>query len=150
MCFVIDKKYPNAMVADEDVVCFKLFRKKNKIKPINPTRLALYNFFSSPKIKRLFIKEFEIQIYEAIVQNTLYQITGMPEKHVTIVPWEKFMINEGYHSYTSYLAAVTAPWFGTHTVIKCVIPKGTIYYRTDENHQFVSETILLVEEVAHG
>lgn len=51
-------------------------------------------------------------------------------------------INEGYHSYY-YTIQVYFPTSSSYLWVKCIIPKGTKYYKNDNTQEYVSETIII-------
>lgn len=127
MCF--DKEVSNYThkVAEEDIVCYKVVNR--------------YPSYSKPRWEsfyRHFIYE-QGEVYEEKLSDKLLKILdGQPTlKHLV------------YHSYSD-LHSINAFEFVfvsvVSVVVKCIIPKGTIYWLNSTKKQYASTAIKVVSE----
>lgn len=128
MCF--DKETGNYThkVAEEDIVCYKVvlrYRSEGK-----PRWLSLY---------QNFIYE-QGELYEEKFSDSLLQIFDGQ-------PW---LTRYVYHSYSDLrgLKINEISWLYAHhaILVKCVIPKGAIYWVNEFKQQYASNAIKIVNE----
>jgi hypothetical protein len=55
-----------------------------------------------------------------------------------------YVIEQGIHSYTSEFSALRAGNCGSY-ILKCVIPKGAIYFHNAMNKEYVSNELVVKE-----
>ena len=120
MCFMIDKKHKNAILAKKDVVCYKRFASK-KAHPEIYAGLT-DNILISP------IKEYRYEMGETYVEDTMK-------------PFGK-TIFAGLHSYKSEVMALRhANSYGDEIVVACIIPKGAKYFYNSYDEEYVSDEL---------
>lgn len=127
MCFLVSSDYPDAMIAEEDIKCYKVVKltKGNTLE-------SMYQFFNYEKEKT-----YEGDVYIDEVYNPFE-------------PSEKDkVINMGFHSYITEDKAKEMQKsltelriaFSPLVVLECVIPKGSTYFRSDKDSEFVSSAL---------
>ena len=128
MCF--DKETGNYThkVAEEDIVCYKVVLRYGS--EGKPRWLSLY---------QAFIYE-QGELYEENFSDSLLAaFDGQP--------WLKGYV---YHSYNDLygLDINEISWLYAHhaILVKCVIPKGAIYWVNEHKHQYASSAIKIVSE----
>ena len=119
MCFDISEKYPNALIAKKDIICYKIVFDKGEWYSHNGYEAACqsYAYYPAKTTKRVDI------------ESTRFHVT----------------IYEGYHSFRSLkvLKEEQKNWDDSLIGIKMIIPKGTLYYKNDR--EYVSERLKCVE-----
>lgn len=123
MCWYSDKK-PVALVAEEDFVCYK-YTETHKVEE---------------KRKYLFgILGPIVKVIHSDIRNYLYYLHRKnPRVYINVEPHgRRYSIEEGYHSLL-YMPRM----YKTFAILKCTIPKGTIYYKNEWN-ELVSEQIII-------
>ena len=108
MCFTVHKDYPNQLIAETDIKCYKFLQpsRSNSYKIISPIQHAIY-------FKNILHRKITKKISEFGIENNRYH--GIE-------------INEGLHSYSE-------PKIGYY---KAIIPKGTPYYYDPRADEYVS------------
>ena len=128
MCFDKDSRNYTHKVAKEDIVCYKVvLRYESEGKP---RWVSLY---------QKFIYE-QGELYEEKLSDSLLQtFDGQP--------WLKGYV---YHSYSDLngLDINEISWLFAHqaVIVKCVIPKGAIYWVNEHRLQYASSAIKIVSE----
>lgn len=128
MCFVKEVFNYTHKVAEEDIVCYKvMLRYESKRKP---GWLSLYQHF---------IYE-QGEVYEEKFSEHLIRIfDDLPQLRCNV-----------YHSYSdlSGLDVIEINWcaHGQVVLVKCIIPKGAIYWVNKYKHQYASTAIKVVSE----
>ena len=113
---------PVKQIADDDIVCYKIFNKEN-------------------------IKWYKNKIKELISlwANYLYTPYSLNSKINIDYTWSdtrySWCINEGYHSYTT-LCIIKKHTESHYYAVKCIIPKGSEYYI--HNDYIVSSNIIVI------
>ena len=147
MCWTSDK-IPTRNIATEDIVCFKVFDKQDvvfktrkflgipfgkKIKYlISLWRKYTYiPYKANPKINLICVENNIIFGYAALKINEGFNP----------ITW---CINAGYHSYKT-LRITKKHNESYHYVVKCIIPKGSIYYINDD--YIVSSDIIVTDKI---
>lgn len=145
---------PDPLVAEEDIICYKVLEVKTE-----ETGVKLYH---SPYYPYTYGKN-EVYTEKDFVKTQIYY----NERKPTWDPWESrgyITVNYGFHTFYSMELALTEYlyWqrrnrcFHSHRsdycIMKCVIPKGSRYYRgftvqTEKGDQvgYCSESIKLIE-----
>lgn len=123
MCFHLNKiSSKKSLKAKKDIICYKILSWNNK----SPNYKYKYLIgVTQPKIK-------------------LIVLNGHDELNY---------INNGYHSYSSYLQGIKHLWCYSESYLsykhfslrKFIIPKGTKYYFSEDDSEYVSETIKMVD-----
>ena len=147
MCWFTEKKI-NELVASEDIICYKVFRKKDIIYETNP---YLVFGIGKPKIVQLksFVQNFK---YIPYVRQKSVDLHTEPcactkVSYICYSVKEGYKIETGYHSYATVDRALPEKMFLPKTVIiECIIPKGAIYY-LNENNEIVSSTIIITDKI---
>lgn len=114
MCFAIHPYHLHALTAEEDIPCFKQYRLINR---------------ENGLLASLFYNHM-VQVGETyILDSSLEVISGQ--------------INEGFHSFDMALYVNEGMLHNakTQALVRCIIPKGTIYYQNPATHEYVSESI---------
>lgn len=147
MCWFTEKKI-NKIVASEDIICYKVFRKKDIIYETNP---YLVFGIGKPKIIQLksfvqnfkyipYVKQKSVDLYTEPCACTTVNYTYYSVK-------EGYKIEAGYHSYATIARAMPEKMFLPKiAIIECIIPKGTIYY-LNESNEIVSSTIIVTDKI---
>ena len=121
MCFHIHPKYPEPKLAETDIICYKVVRKRS----------FTNEFYSIYEMFRYKLKEIYSRTSFGIVK-TFYED----------------VIYEGFHSY-SILDKAIDQYAGHHgCIIKCIIPEGTIYYYNPEDSEYVSLQIIPIKRIS--
>ena len=100
--------------------------------------------FSLPKIAREDIFCYKIVLrfnvsFVSLIQGFPY-VRGETYK-TRFIPHEKFFkmyISRGFHSYINMPPEI----YLKYRIVKCIIPKGTRYYKDDIHGEYVSEKIV--------
>ena len=128
MCFYIDSKHQDIKTASKDIVCYKvMYERKRDYAPVllSPFIGAAYDY------NKLYELSSNIEVVKCF-------LTGGNDYYGSIY--------EGFHSYTKLRRAVN--FIGANAiVVKCIIPKGTKYYLSDEYDEYVSDKIIITEKL---
>lgn len=142
MCFFVSKKYPNALIAEEDIICKKIV---HKCKWYNIRQLLSWSLF-------------EGKIYKSEITGYYYS-TNFLQKKITIQKENKLgysffdsIINNGYHSYyynrffssNNYLDVIRDK---NTVLIACIIPKGSMFFKNDARQEYVSDNIIITNSI---
>lgn len=147
MCWFTEKKI-NELIASEDIICYKVFRKKDIVYETNP---YLVFGIGKPKIIQLksFVQNFKYIPYvrqksiDLYTEPCIYPILGSTYCSVK----EGVKIEAGYHSYATVARAIPEKMFLPKiAIIECIIPKGAIYY-LNESNEIVSSTIIITDKI---
>lgn len=147
MCWFTEKKI-NEIVATEDVICYKVFRKKDIVYETNP---YLVFGIGKPKIVQLnsFVQHFKYIPYRKQRPIDLY-IEPCVRTTVSYTCYsvkEGVKIEAGYHSYATIARAIPEKIFLPKiAIIECIIPEGAIYY-LNESNEIVSSTIIITDKI---
>jgi len=130
MCLVL-KKDQKAIVAEEDIVVYKMFEKNN-------TTGAYRSFYKGVAVE--FNKEYTSElIVEKFKGMYIYMYMDI------------YCINIGLHAFTSIDDVLDscnyAPLMSGYTgvLVKCIIPKGSTYY--ENNDQCASDKMFYTDEI---
>lgn len=147
MCWFTEKKI-NELVASEDIICYKVFSKKDIV---YKTKHFLGYAIGKPKIVQLnsFVRHFKYIPYEwqkyidLHIKPHIYPILGLTYCNTKV----GFKIEAGYHSYATVARAMPEKMFLPKiAIIECIIPKGAIYY-LNESNEIVSSTIIITDKI---
>jgi len=136
---------PKPLIAEEDIVCYKIVRKNSKGKIISDSRDYEYNTTTTqPEIN------LEIKLGSTWINN---------EKKSTITG----TIEEGYHSYTninkaysnltssrgllSMICYIDINDSENRVLVRFYIPKGSKYYINEKEQEYVSSNIKFDEVI---
>ena len=128
MCF--DKEYGNYThkVAEEDIVCYKVVRRYE------------------PEIKSRWITLYTDFIYE---QGELYE-EKFSDSLLCSLDRQSWLEACVYHSYSDLrgLDINEISWLYAHqaVLVKCIIPKGSIYWVSVHKQRYASNAIKIVSE----
>ena len=136
------------LIADKDIECYKNFR----LNDIIFKQKSIFKFkFGKKKIIQLIslFKEYKYKPYkkQKIIDLKPIEISYFPygfEDYGII----GYIINEGYHSYTSIKSAKEKIFYPDEVIIKCIISKGTEYYINNDN-EIVSSTIIVTDQIVY-
>ena len=121
MCFVIDRSSPEPLIADSDIVCYK----EGTLMHIDDGR-------------PVFVSLFQGYIYR--FQERQPELTLRPDRKGSRY------ISKGYHSYhprNSILQSFTHEC-SSRVLVKCIIPKGSMYYYTPYYQEYVSSCLIVL------
>lgn len=137
MCFYIrnTKKEATLYEALEDIACYKFLRKNLS----SPYQYHQYVFNKKVKVKLKIPKNVN---EDGDLQFKLYK---KYPRHCSLVS-----INEGLHSY-SYLKKAKEMakgfTFNKYYVFKCIIPKGSLFYKNTYNKEYVSNQLIVIKQI---
>jgi hypothetical protein len=117
MCFIIHPKHPTAKIAKKDIICYKL---------LDP-HMHPRHYFS----------------YPPYVLGKLN-----PSIRLETTRWCPNMIELGYHSFSiQRMAKRICKAFPMENplLVKCIIPKGELYYYNPDDYEYVSTNIIIKE-----
>jgi hypothetical protein len=124
MCFYVTEENPNERTANRDITCYKAV---NKIRRY--------------RVKR-FVAEFMYFIYHA---GRTYKLSK--PLRVTRGWGGLRKIAKGFHSYTSIEEIKSLVAGADISIVKCIIPKGSKYYWSRSEKEYVSDTIKIIDEI---
>lgn len=127
MCFWIDRIKKDSIVAAEDIECKKVVY---KVGWWNIRQLLSWSLFEG-KIYRSQFRDF-------------YYTTNFLQKKIDL-KINSYFIDKGYHSYHMNKKEILHQ--SDLVCIKCIIPKGTLYYKNDSSKEYVSETIIVTDTI---
>lgn len=132
-------KNRNAFVAEEDIVCYKILI-KTKIPFVYKTPIVGTKLIKFPNIKTTFKAKGNHIIHLAPIHPTLsgndiYEVAG------------GFI--HTYKNLEGVKSLLERNCFENFTVFKCIIPKGTNYYKSvnELEDEYASEKIKILEEI---
>ena len=146
MCWTTERKI-NEKIASKDIICFKLFHKKDII-----YRTIIFGFINlKPKIIQLnsIVRHFEYIPYKKQKSVNLHKkYLSYPIIDFTHCKIKKYIkIEEGYHSYATLDRAKHIKTFQPSSIIvECIIPKDAIYY-LNEDDEIVSSNIIVTDKI---
>lgn len=121
MCFVKENIHTKPLVAHRDIICYKTLAPTKKKKELT----SVYQGFTYKIGANYFEQTFQHKAEEAIKNGWCALYWGM-------------------HSYTSKVEAMKR--FGP-LVVKCIIPKGSLYYKNRELKEYISASLTIVEVI---
>lgn len=126
---------PIKNIATKNIICYKIFYKDDIIWK----RRKFLNITFGKKIERAF----------SLWRRFLYIPYNInPEINIDISYWSEnsnWFINEGYHSYKT-INKVKNYIKKTSYIIKCIIPKNSIYY-INKQGDIVSSNIIITDKI---
>ena len=129
MCFYIDAKHPDVKIANKDIICVKRLCKNKGVLG-----------------ESLYVSPYQEYSY---ISNFLYSnsVIGWPFIERKSFKFEfKYVINIGYHTYSSFAKA--NDWCaGDEVLVWYIIPEGSKYYYNEYNEEYVSNQIILKGEI---
>ena len=124
MCFHIHKNHRLPKTATRDITCYKVMLQKRNGK--------VFSFVTD--FEYVCDRKYETEM--RVVTGTGYNYGEIENGfHSFMYPWYKLR-----NKYV-YARRVT----GEATLVKCVIPKGSIYYKNPYDGEFVSNSIIVKE-----
>ena len=138
MCFVVESINPDALIAKEDIICYKsVFLRR-------PKSIWNEDFWLEILIWILYFLGIKLVVSASI--EYVYILTKYEHERVhikSISSGPMLIIEEGYHSWTNIGKAKSQINLSMQdTIIECIIPKGTIYYVNKKSQEYVSENII--------
>lgn len=124
MCWV-SKTKPIKNIAEKDIICYKVFHIQNII-------------FDKSKIQKLYSE----------YMNFLY-IPYKKQEHINLKIENdiiRYIIEEGYHSYSTFERAQYRLGYSDLKIIKCIIPKDSEYY-VNSRQEIVSSNIIVTDKI---
>lgn len=121
MCFYIHPDYPNPLVAEQDIPCFKI--------GVEAKVMLGGGCFTS---------EFRGYVYE--LKKLQPKIEVCPSE-------DHWAIYKGYHSFSPDHPEAQFPFRAdsVYCLVKCTIPKGSQYYFNPRDQEYVSSRIIAQE-----
>jgi len=119
MCFIVHPKHPIAKIAKKDITCYKVLNDN-----MCPRHYSVYPPYVFGKIN------------PSIRLETHSYLPGV--------------IELGYHSFSIQRPArriCKAFWRDNPLLVRCIIPKGELYYFNPDDREYVSTNIIIKEEV---
>lgn len=136
MCWITDKK-PTRKIVTEDIICYKVFYSKD-------IKYKIKRFLGIPLYKEGIEKLYSLYKnykYYPYVHNPTVDIYC--ERDNNHIGW---VINVGYHSYSTLNKAKFTRCPGINLIVECIIPKNTIYY-INEFEDIVSSNIIITDKI---
>lgn len=124
MCWV-SKTIPIKNIAEKDIICYKVFHIQNII-------------FDKSKIQKLYSE----------YMNFLY-IPYKKQEHINLKIENdiiRYIIEEGYHSYSTFERAQYRLRYSDLKIIECIIPKDSEYY-VNSRQEIVSSNIIVTDKI---
>ena len=137
MCWTSDTN-PIPKTADKDIICYKIFSIEDIKYKVNK---FLGITFRKESIKELYslYKEYKYIPYAANPEVAIHC-----KKRNGIYSW--WAIDKGYHSYSTLSKAEFVRCKIFELIVKCTIPKGSVYY-LNENNEIVSSNIIVTDKI---
>lgn len=146
MCFYINPDNKEVKIADKDIPCWKVLKRRKCAK----------SFRSPIHDHKVFKKDVVNKKVELLpIFYNRPKIAGtIPCANGGIIIHTLGVIDQGYHSYSKRSIATKA-WKNElrfdfdyiYKIAKFIIPKGTKYYYNPDFNEYVSETIILAEDL---
>ena len=127
MCWIND--FDKISIAEEDITCYKVFRKGYFKKDSNGNVIKIASYF-----------RFYTYYINKLCRTIKIRIQYDKYKKV-------YFINEGYHSYIDQAVAKYKIKNSDTFILKCIIPKGT-KYAENRDGELVSSTMIITKEIA--
>ena len=134
MCW-INKTIPIKNIAETDIICYKVFHIQN----------IIFEQFDRTKIQ---IDKNKIQKLYSEYMNFLY-IPYKKQEHINLKIENdiiRYIIEEGYHSYSTLERALYGIHNSNYTIVECIIPKDSEYY-VNSRQEIVSSDILVTDKI---
>lgn len=153
MCFHIDRNFPNALVAEEDIVCYKVLHyyilniTGNNYAGTAPYYSKDYEYNTIYKVEKFGIVETRV-VNNIITTSLIRTIDEGLHSYSTpeMAEFQLRFIHPYYWSGKSHIK--TFPTLSKDTVIcKAIIPKGTEYYYNEESSEYVSLKLKIIERI---
>ena len=135
MCWVSRTK-PIKNIAEKDIICYKVFH--------------FYDILFDEQLDRtkIQIDKDKIQKLYSECMNFLY-IPYKRQKHINLKIENdiiRYIIEEGYHSYSTFERAQYRLGYSDLKIIECIIPKDSEYY-VNSRDEFVSSNIIVTDKI---
>ena len=125
MCFYIHEDHQEIKIAEDNILCYKHFH-------YNTSTHAVSSF-----------EKFKYTFGELYVQvNLQWPLNNVREKYDKIK-----VIEEGFHSYSELDAGTNEAITWGEPLHQCIIPKGSKYFYDPGRKQYVSNQIIIKEEI---
>lgn len=134
MCW-INKTIPIKNIAETDIICYKVFHIQN----------IIFEQFDRTKIQ---IDKNKIQKLYSEYMNFLY-IPYKKQEHINLKIENdiiRYIIEEGYHSYSTLERALYGIHNSNYTIVECIIPKDSEYY-VNSRQEIVSSDIIVTDKI---
>ena len=121
MCFVVHPNYPDPLIAEQDIVCYKVG--------------------TASCDKESFFSEYQDYKYKLNELQPVVELSPDP------FYGNRCLITAGYHSYHPDHVRLELCQLqrNTYVVVKCIIPKGATYYYDPLFLEYVSTQIIAQE-----
>lgn len=135
MCWVSRTK-PIKNIAEKDIICYKVFH--------------FYDIFFDEQLDRTKIQfdKNKIQKLYSEYMNFLY-IPYKKQEHINLKIENdiiRYIIDEGYHSYSTFERAQYRLGYSDLKIIECIIPKDSEYY-VNSRQEIVSSNIIVTDKI---
>ena len=134
MCWV-SKTKPIKNIAEKDIICYKVFHFEN----------IIFEQFDRSKIQ---INKIKIQKLYSAYMHFLY-IPYKKQEHINLKIENdiiRYIIEEGYHSYSTLEKALYGIHNSNYTIVECIIPKDSEYY-VNSRQEIVSSNIIVTDKI---
>ena len=121
MCFYVHEDHKEKKIAEEDIVCYKIVEVPDKdgiMKSLHMEYLW--------EMDRLTSANIRLSRYKSDSNNTIYEI-----------------IHEGLHSYSEQ---VKIDLNNNYIEVECIIPKGSEYYYSPSDKEYVSNQLIIIKK----
>lgn len=135
MCWVSRTK-PIKNIAEKDIICYKVFH--------------FYDIFFDEQLDRTKIQldRTKIQKIYSECMNFLY-IPYKKQEHINLKIENdiiRYIIEEGYHSYSTFERTHYRLGYSDLKIIECIIPKDSEYY-VNSRQEIVSSNIIVTDKI---
>ena len=131
----VSKTKPIKNIAEKDIICYKVF----------PFYDIFFEQFDRTKIQ---IDKDKIQKIYSECMNFLY-IPYKKQEHINLKIENDiihYIIEEGYHSYSTFERAQYRLRYSDLKIIECIIPKDSEYY-VNSRDEVVSSNIIVTDKI---
>lgn len=125
--------------ARKDIMCYKVLVKVNK------HSLCLFNISHNPLVLVTPYMGFEMEVGK---QYNIEPTTNIYKKRIIIDSCGRRCIDKGFfHVYTSLEEATKNAYHLRSSIVQCIIPKGTLYYKSEDGSMMCAKSIMLQKRI---
>lgn len=124
--------------ARKDIMCYKVMVEDNKY-PL------VVNIPHNPKVLVTPYIRYEMEVGK---QYNIKSTTNIYKNRIRIDCWGRRYIDKGFfHVYTSLKEATENAYHLHSAIIQCIIPKGTLYYKSEDGLTMCAKSIILQKRI---